>query len=105
MTRQPDEILLGFARALRAAGVPCGKVRSVPEALADPQVAARGMLTHLPHPRIPDFQAVATPIRLSETPAGATSAPPLLGQHTDAVLADLGYAAAQIEALRAAGVV
>jgi len=88
---------------LRAAGVPSGRVRTVPEALADPQVATRGMVVPLPHPSIPDFRVTGLPIRLSATPGAPRTAPPALGADTDTVLAELGYDAAGIARLRAAG--
>jgi crotonobetainyl-CoA:carnitine CoA-transferase CaiB-like acyl-CoA transferase len=88
-----------------AAGVPCGKVRSVPEALSDPQVQARGMIRELPHPGIPGFKVVGLPVHLSTTPGEPLSAPPALGQHTEGVLTELGYGAADIEKLRAQGIV
>jgi crotonobetainyl-CoA:carnitine CoA-transferase CaiB-like acyl-CoA transferase len=88
---------------LRAAGVPSGRVRSVPEALADPQVAGRGMVVPLAHPSIPGFRTTGTPVRLSATPAAPRSAPPALGAHTGRVLAELGCDAATIARLRAAG--
>ena len=86
-------------------GVSCGQVRSVPEALAAPQVAARGMVAALPHPKIPDFRVVNLPVQLSETPGAPSSPPPLLGEHTERVLGELGHDAATVRALRAAGAV
>jgi formyl-CoA transferase len=88
---------------LRAAGVPSGRVRTVPEALADPQVHARGMVVALPHPDIPDLRVTGTPIKLSATPGRPRSAPPALGADTGRVLAELGHDAAAIARLRAAG--
>ena len=90
---------------LRAAGVPAGRVRTVPEALADPQATTRGMVVPLPHPQIADFKVVAPPVRLSATPLVPRSAPPALGAHTDAVLAELGEDPAAIARLRREGVV
>lgn len=87
--------------ALEAAGVPCGAINSVADALDDPQVRSRGMVATWQHPLKPDLQLVASPIRLSVTPVRADLAPPLLGQHTAQVLAGLlGYTEARIDALR-----
>ena len=88
---------------LRAAGVPSGRVRTVPEALADPQILAREMVVALPHPAIPDLRVTGTPIKLSATPGRPRSAPPVLGADTDRVLNELGHDDAAIARLRAAG--
>jgi crotonobetainyl-CoA:carnitine CoA-transferase CaiB-like acyl-CoA transferase len=95
-----------WADALEAAGVPCGPINDIGQAFADPQVQARGMRVDLPHPTAGTVPLVASPMRLSRTPPQYLRAPPTLGQHTDEVLAErLGYDAARIAALRAAGVI
>ena len=94
-----------FAR-MDAAGVPAGIVRDVPTALSAPEVRARGMVATVAHPTIGDLEIVASALRLSDTPVVAPTAPPLLGQDTDHVLADvLGYAPDRIAALYAEGAV
>ena len=74
---------------LRAHAVPCGQVRSLAEALADPQLAARDMVVELDHPRLGTIQALGNPIKLSRTPAVVDRPPPALGEHNEEVLADL----------------
>ena len=91
--------------ALDAAGVPCGAINSVEEVFRDPQVQARGMLRHVPHPSGVDVPQVASPMRFANTPLGTQCAPPLLGQHSDEILTELGYGAADIAALRTAGAI
>jgi crotonobetainyl-CoA:carnitine CoA-transferase CaiB-like acyl-CoA transferase len=87
---------------LTAAGVPCGSVRNLEEVFDDPQLAARHMVTELEHATIGPTRVVGVPIKLSDTPGGLQTAPPVLGQHTDAVLQrDLGFDAAAIARLRA----
>jgi crotonobetainyl-CoA:carnitine CoA-transferase CaiB-like acyl-CoA transferase len=91
--------------ALDAAGIPCGRVRSVGEALEGPQVAARGLLLELEHPKAGRGRYVGSPIRLDGASRGSQRPPPLLGQQTDEVLAELGLGAGAVAALREDGVV
>jgi crotonobetainyl-CoA:carnitine CoA-transferase CaiB-like acyl-CoA transferase len=91
---------------LEAAKVPCGAINSLAEVFADPQVSERGMVTNWQHPAQPDLRLVSSPMKLSATPVRADLPPPLLGQHTDEVLAEwLGYDKACIGELREKGVV
>ena len=90
---------------LEAAGVPCGPINNLDEVFADPQVRARGMEVELEHPLAGKVKLVRSPMKLSSTPATSAAAPPLLGQHTDDVLAGvLGKSREEIDALRAQGV-
>ena len=90
---------------LNAAGVANGEVRDIGQMLNDPQLAAREMVQTMMHPTVGGIRVVGAPIKLSATPASLRTPPPVLGQHTDAVLAELGYAAGEIAALRANRVV
>ncbi len=74
---------------LETHGVPCGRVRSVREALQDPQVAARAMLTRQPHRDLGTVETVGNPVKLSRTPATIQLPPPRLGEHTAEVLHQL----------------
>jgi len=76
-----------WVAALEAAGVPCGPINRLDEVFADPQVVSRGMRIEMPHPQAGRVPLVANPIRLSASPVSYRHAPPLLGQHTDEVLA------------------
>jgi len=91
--------------ALRPAGVPCGAMRSIDEALADPQIAARAMVETLNHPSIGAIKTLGIPVKLSETPGEIRSAPPRLGEHTRSVLRELGKSEEEIGELIAKGVV
>ena len=67
--------------------VPCGQVRTLAEALADPQLIDRKMVVELTHPELGTIRALGNPIKLSRTPAVLGQPPPALGQHTDEILA------------------
>lgn len=90
---------------LGKAGVPCGKVRTVAEVLTDPQLVARGGVTRLAHPRIPDYRCIGMPVHFSETPGAVTAPPPLLGEHTQAILEELGYTKQEADEFQQAGIV
>ena len=91
---------------LEEAGVPCGPINDLAQVFADPQVQARGLRLDLANGLGSSTPQVASPLRLSATPVDYRLAPPLLGEHSDAILQRLlGLDAAQIASLRAAGVV
>jgi crotonobetainyl-CoA:carnitine CoA-transferase CaiB-like acyl-CoA transferase len=91
---------------LEAAGVPCGRVRTVAEALESEQVQARGLLLEVAHPKHGAARYVGSPIHLSEAGRGSRRPPPLLGQHTQEVLAErLGLSPSEIEELRRQGAI
>ncbi|HEY6005291.1 MAG TPA: CaiB/BaiF CoA-transferase family protein [Anaeromyxobacter sp.] len=91
--------------ALEEAGVPCGPINDLAQVFEDPQVRARGLRVEVAHPLAGAVPLVASPMRLSETPV-RHGTPPLLGEHTREVLADvLGMTEAEIEALRRGGVI
>jgi len=79
--------------ALDAAGVPAAPINTIPQVFADPQLQHREMLRHLPHPLAGSVPQVVSPIRLADAPLRFDRAPPLLGQHTQEVLRELGLLA------------
>jgi crotonobetainyl-CoA:carnitine CoA-transferase CaiB-like acyl-CoA transferase len=91
--------------ALDKAGVPCGPINTVADVFKEPQVKAREMLRYVPHPSGVDVPLVVSPMRFAESPLQTQSAPPLLGQHSDDILAELGYSQACINSLRASGAI
>jgi len=90
---------------LREVRVPGAPVQSLQQALEEPQVAALGLLQTVPHPARPDLRLMKAPIVVDGRLAELRSRPPLVGEHTDAVLAELGYTTSAIENLRGAKVV
>ena len=91
---------------LEALKIGCGPINKLSQVFADPQVIARGMVTELAHGAGVPVKVISNPVRLSETPVDYRLAPPLLGEHTDAVLGErLGLDAATIADLRAKGVI
>ena len=77
---------------LEAADLLCAPVRSLSEALDDEQTAVNGMVLEIERPDGPPLRTVASPLHLSDTPAQVRLAPPALGEHTDELLAELGFA-------------
>ncbi|HYI16121.1 MAG TPA: CoA transferase [Thermomicrobiales bacterium] len=94
-----------WAAKMDAAGVPCSPVNTLDTVLNLPQVLYREMVVETPRDDIPDLRLPGIAVKLDETPGTIRLPPPSLGQHTDAVLTDLGYDGASIAALREAGVV
>jgi crotonobetainyl-CoA:carnitine CoA-transferase CaiB-like acyl-CoA transferase len=90
--------------ALEAAKVPCGAINSLDEVFADPHVQSRGMTVGVPHPLADGLRLVASPIKLSDTPVQYRRPPPLLGEHTDEVLAAFGIDADERASLKEQGV-
>ncbi|CDN87755.1 CaiB/BaiF CoA transferase family protein [Hydrogenophaga intermedia] len=91
--------------AFDAAGVPAGPVHTIGEALSHPQTLARGMVVETVHPQAGPTRGVGCPIHFSATPTPASTAAPLLGQHTRDLLREAGYGDAQIDELIDEGVV
>jgi crotonobetainyl-CoA:carnitine CoA-transferase CaiB-like acyl-CoA transferase len=90
--------------ALEAAKVPCGAINDLGEVFADPHVQQRGMTVAMPHPLTDALRLVASPMKFSATPVQYRRPPPLLGEHTDEVLAELGVSAGERSRLRDGGV-
>jgi crotonobetainyl-CoA:carnitine CoA-transferase CaiB-like acyl-CoA transferase len=89
---------------LRRAEIPCGPINSAAEALNDPQTRARGMIVEIEHPLLGVAKSVGNPVNLSETPVTYRKHPPLLGEHTDEILNELGKTDADIANWRQAQV-
>ncbi len=95
-----------WVSALKASGVPCGSVRDVGEVLQDPQLHARSMIEDVEHAIAGAVRVLGIPLKLSETPGGVRTAPPMLGQHTTEVLRSVGgFSDDEIATLRRANVI
>lgn len=88
-----------------ATSVPCGPINTIDQVFADPQVQHLGMTDTVTSAALGDITLVAQPIKLSDTPSSFKLAPPERGEHSDEILAEFGYDAAQIADLKEKGVV
>jgi len=94
-----------WVAALNAAGVPAGPIHSIAEVFADPQVRHLGLAAEVQSPARGTIRLLAQPIVLSRTPSRLAAPPPEAGEHTEEVLAAIGYDAAAVAGLRARGIV
>ena len=92
--------------AMNKAGVPCGPINTIDQTFAEPQVKHLGIARAVKHPKLGDIKVVGQPINLSDSPQPKELKPtPDLGEHTEEVLAGLGYDGKAIAALKASGVI
>ncbi|MFD4929327.1 CaiB/BaiF CoA transferase family protein [Peribacillus butanolivorans] len=73
------------------AGIPNGPINTIAEMLEDPQIKARNMLVNMEHPTVENLRVTGSPLKLSKTPVTMRKHPPLYGEHTDSILAGIGY--------------
>lgn len=90
---------------LDAVGVPCGPIHTIEQVLNHPQVLARDMILEIEHPTVNGLKVPGFPVKFSDTPSSLRHHPPLLGEHTDNVLSELGYTGREINELRERGVI
>ncbi|MGH9319053.1 MAG: CaiB/BaiF CoA transferase family protein [Vicinamibacteria bacterium] len=95
-----EETTAHWIQRLEAQDLLCAPVKSLAEALDDPQTIENGMLVETE-----DVRMVGVPVHLSDAPLEVRHAPPRLGEHTDAVLRELGFDSARIQSLRDRGIV
>jgi CoA:oxalate CoA-transferase len=93
-----------WIQSLNRQGIPSGPILSVEEMFKHPQTAAREMLLKMPHPELGEYLTTGLAAKLYSTPGNITR-PPLVGEHTDEVLAAHGYALDDLKRLRSAGVI
>jgi crotonobetainyl-CoA:carnitine CoA-transferase CaiB-like acyl-CoA transferase len=90
---------------LDEAEIPCGPINDIVAAFAQPGAQALDMTVEVEHPVLGVIRQTGLPFRLGATPASIRSAPPLLGEHSRAILFELGYSAAEVDAMATAGVI
>jgi len=94
-----------WQKILDGAGVPSTAIQTLDQVVSHPQVRATGALMPVPHPRIDDFTVVSTPFQHDGAYPGVRHVPPLLGEHSQEVLGELGYEQSEIAALADQGVI
>ncbi|RJF92493.1 CaiB/BaiF CoA transferase family protein [Noviherbaspirillum saxi] len=90
---------------LRNAGIPCSPVNTLGEALAHPQVQARGLVVRTEHPVLGTLQNIGFPVRFRNEDRAASRPPPLLGEHSEEILSAIGYTSEHIEQLKSDGAI
>ena len=103
--RLASRLTAEWAAALDAAEVPNGAIAEIGDAFDSPEAVALGMSVDIEHPALGVLRQVGIPIAFETTPGAIRSAPPLLGEHTDEVLAEAGFDVSEISALRRDGVI
>jgi len=94
-----------WLEVLEREDVPCGPVHTYETLFADPQVMNNALVRDWPHTLLQTVRAAGSPLRFSRTPAGEQSGAPLLGEHTDTVLLEMGFTEKEISALREKGII
>jgi crotonobetainyl-CoA:carnitine CoA-transferase CaiB-like acyl-CoA transferase len=107
------ELNKGFAKKksaewveiLNAAGVPCGPIYRMDQVFADPQVQHIQAAAEVAHPRLGTLRLVNQPVKLSRTPAKLATASPERGEHTEAILLEMGFDSQEVKKLKSEGIV
>ncbi len=94
-----------WVKLISDAGIPCGPINRVSDVVSNPQVLARNMVADIPHPNVQELRVPNSPLKLAATPPSVRRPPPLLGQHNEEILSELGYSLEDVTRLRSDGVI
>ena len=94
-----------WVEILNAAGVPCGPIYTMDQVFADPQVKHLGVSTPVVHPKLGKLHLLGQAVKLSRTPAAIAAASPERGEHSEEVLREAGYSAAEIDQFKTKGII
>ena len=94
-----------WVEKLQAVSVPCGPINDLEDVFSDPQLLAREMFVEMAHPTLGKIKQTGLPLKFSRTPGGLDRPPPLLGEHNQEVLQEIGFSATEIEELQTQDVI
>ena len=89
-----------WVEKLQAVSVPCGPINDLEDVFSDPQLLSREMFVEMVHPTLGKIKQTGLPLKFSRTPGGLDRPPPLLGEHNQEVLQEIGFSTAEIEELK-----
>ncbi|SUZ49074.1 uncharacterized protein METZ01_LOCUS1928 [marine metagenome] len=94
-----------WVEKLQAVSVPCGPINNLEDVFSDPQLLSREMFVEMTHPTLGKIKQTGLPLKFSRTPGGLDRPPPLLGEHNQEVLQEIGFSATEIEELQTQDVI
>ena len=94
-----------WVEKLQAVSVPCGPINDLEDVFSDPQLLSREMLVEMVHPTLGKIKQTGLPLKFSRTPGGLDRPPPLLGEHNQEILNEIGFSATEIEELKTQDVI